>query len=112
MRLRSFFVFAAVPALLIACSVIVTDDVPAYHCSGDDPSACPDGLVCYAPTGTCISPSLLDAGELPREDRDPIEAGPVPAGGRCNSDTDCTTALCGTSSMLTTAVTPGSTRVC
>ncbi len=109
---------ASVAVLLAGCSLIVPAEVPTYRCSGDDPSACPSGLVCDSVALVCVSPSsIVDGGdeeEVPEEDGGPDArndadgpSGPSPVGGSCVEDSDCASGLlCGTSTILTTAIVP------
>jgi len=105
-------------AALGGCSLIVPGEVPEYRCLGADPTSCPTGLVCDPVSLLCVStPSQGDGGDedlLPDEeagldagrDRD-APSGPSPIGGDCIVDGDCALGLlCGTSTLLTTAVVP------
>ncbi len=108
----------AIVAALAGCSLIVPGEVPSYHCTASDPASCPSGLVCDPASLVCVLPSSQDdAGD---DDVNPEEeagldagrdqdapTGPSPLGGNCIVDGDCETGLlCGTSTLLTTAIVP------
>lgn len=109
---------ASIAVLLAGCSLIVPGEVPSYRCSGEDPSACPTGLVCDSVALVCVSPSsIVDGGDeqaVPVEDAGPdvvgeedAPSGPSPVGGSCVDDSNCASGLlCGTSTILTTAIVP------
>lgn len=109
--------FVAAMLALAGCSIIVPSSVPAYHCLPGDPAACPASLVCDPTTLRCVGAGADgDAGDVDVTE-DPADAGddlpvdgalrPSPLGGKCVVDGDCEDGLlCGTSTLLTTAIVP------
>jgi hypothetical protein len=103
------------PGWLVACSLIVTDELPSFHCTGSDPSACPTGLVCNSTTSTCEAP--VDGAVVDQDGGDAAigenEGGPASLGASCENDGDCKAGLlCGTSTILTTTIVPADGRIC
>jgi hypothetical protein len=115
-RLRRAMFYALATALgLAGCSVLVPSEVPDFHCTAGGALSCPSGLVCDATLLVCVAPSNADAGDDVVSDEDASDAstdrdpttGPSPLGGDCVVDGDCETGLlCGTSTLLTTAIVP------
>ena len=121
-RVRRTIYAAAVTAWLVGCSLIVPGEVPEFRCSAADPSACPSGMVCDTASLLCVSPTSLtdggddepaieeDGGEDAKSDRD-APGGPSQIGGDCVVDGDCESGLlCGTSTILTTAIVPANSK--
>ena len=107
----------------VGCSVIVGNDVPDFGCSVDAPGVCPTGLHCDVSAKKCVAtdgstpidePADDDAGDGPPGktetgvDAD-AETGPYALGAACRLDTDCKSKLCGSSTVLTTAIAPTAT---
>ncbi|MBX3207989.1 MAG: hypothetical protein KF764_23280 [Labilithrix sp.] len=120
LRVRRTLFATAVTVVLVGCSLIVPSEVPAYRCTGEDPSSCPSGTVCDTASLTCVSPSALpeagadddddDAAGDASPDRDG-PSGPSPIGGDCVVDGDCAAGLlCGTSTILTTQIVPANSK--
>lgn len=116
-RARRTIYAAALTASLIGCSLIVPSEVPEFRCTAADPTSCPSGTVCDTATLLCVSPSSLTdgGGDEPAVEDDGGDAttdrdgpgGPAPLGGACVVDGDCESGLlCGTSTILTTAIVP------
>ncbi|MBX3185615.1 MAG: hypothetical protein KF819_01315 [Labilithrix sp.] len=112
---------AIATAAIFGCSLIVPGDVPEFRCTGTDPSSCPPGTTCDTTTSKCVSDAgapVEDAGELDAgEDAQPDaqeggEAGPLDLGGACRVNEDCKSRICGTSTILTTAITGGPGPIC
>lgn len=113
---------AALAIGLAGCSLIVPGELPRFHCTGSDPSACPSGLVCDTATLVCVTPSSLtdasDGDVLPDDEagtdaksEDASPPGPAAIGGSCVVDRDCASGLlCGSSTILTTAIVPVNTK--
>jgi hypothetical protein len=123
--MKRWFAVAAIALVpILACSAIVTGEIPEFACSSNDPSACPPNNVCDLTLGRCV----LDAGapdEAGDDETSPTEggkdgpvegseAGPAALGAACGSDGDCASGLCGDSQLLTTDITSGSicTQTC
>jgi hypothetical protein len=116
---RGLAIAAAGVVCLVGCQLIVSSDVPEFHCTTEDPSGCPTGLVCDLSAQLCVtSVSPIDGGaEGGPEDGDATDAGkrdadsgPLRAnvGEKCAAR-DCKAGLiCGTSTILTTAIVPTS----
>lgn len=107
----------ALLALGAGCSVIVPGDLPSYKCTVGDPASCPTGLACDPTSLGCVASSEVpDADEdtQPDDTRDASPDGPTPLsplGGACVADDDCQSGLlCGSSSVLTTAIVPANTE--
>ncbi len=108
-------------AALAGCELIVPSALPTYACSPSD-GACPSGMTCDVASGTCVSGGAGD--DAPSDDggddgaggdaRPDADSGPslVALGGACRLDTDCTSKLCGTSTILTTSITTGTGPIC
>lgn len=116
-RRRWLPALALAPCLVASCSILVPNEVPDYQCIGSDPSSCPSGFVCDAVSLLCVTPAALVEGGPDVEQRpdagsgdatnDREKPGPADVGGNCVLDTDCKTGLlCGTSTILTTAIVP------
>lgn len=118
--------FSAV-ALAIAgagCSLIVSGDVPEFHCAGTDPSACPTGMSCDLTKALCVtSLASVDASDESEDDapadedvRDAAKeaeaGGPADLGAKCRIDADCKSRMCGSSTTLTTAITATTGPIC
>jgi hypothetical protein len=114
-----------VSALVLAltgggCSLLISDDIPDFHCSADTPSACPSGLRCDTSISRCVSAD----GSMPIEDagdeETPVigdggreaDAGPLDLGSPCRLDGECKSKLCGTSTILTTDITSTTGPIC
>jgi len=113
---------AALAALAAGCSLIVGSDVPEFTCASASASACPSGLTCDLTTKKCVAPTDgaipsetggddagEDAGDGSAVDAD---AGPLDLGSACRVNDDCKSKLCGTSTILTTAITTASGPIC
>lgn len=119
---RALAYASAATMALVGCSLIVPGDVPEYRCTAGDPASCPSGFVCDGATLLCVSGSTPpDAGEedVVEDDEAGTDAGldrdapsgPSPLGGDCVVDGDCTSGLlCGTSTLLTTAIVPANSK--
>lgn len=106
-------------ALLFGCQVLVPSDLPEFSCASTDPGACPNGMVCDANLGRCITPSAVidedagdaeDDGDGGTDARPDQDAGPAELGATCVVDGDCKSKLCGTSTVLTTAIVPTNSK--
>lgn len=94
---------------LIGCSLLVPSSLPDYRCSGADPSVCPEGMVCDTVSLLCVAPTDIVPPELDASE----DAAPHPegVGGNCINDDDCSgDLLCGTSTLLTTAIVTGNSK--
>ncbi len=104
------------------CSLLVSGDVPDYRCAGTDPSACPSGLTCDVVSHRCVSNAAVEeAGivedgafdmEVPDVVTDGPPAGPLALGAKCRIDNDCKSKICGSSTVLTTAITSTTGPIC
>jgi hypothetical protein len=122
--LRHAAAAAAFVALAVfGCQAIIGGDPPAFTCASADPSACPDGMTCDLGAGRCVG--ATDAGDeettdLPDADASAVlrdaradqDAGPARMGTPCRVDGDCASKLCGTSAMLTPAITQSDGPLC
>ncbi len=122
-RIRSVLACSVATTMaLVGCSLIVPSEVPEYRCSGVDPTSCPSGLVCDTTRLLCVPPATQpdgsdddvpideDAGTDAGADSD-APSGPSPLGGHCVVDGDCRSGLlCGTSTILTTAIVPANSK--
>jgi hypothetical protein len=93
--------------VLVGCEFIVSNDLPTYTCTGTDPTSCPSGMFCDPTSSTCRSSSdpVPEGGPLP--ERVDTETGPAPLlamGKNCTADKECQSGLCGTPSVLTSAI--------
>lgn len=109
-------VVGAATSLVVSCSLLVPSDLPAYRCTGGDPSSCPPTMVCDEARELCVTPreplpddpaadADLDA------DTEVVDGGTDSAptrsavGGGCIADRDCEAPLlCGTTKLLSTAI--------
>lgn len=123
MRRRSALraLLASAMSLALGCQLLVTADVPEFACTGADPSACPSGTTCDETVGRCVTPDASadaeedasDAGADVKPDNGPTLAG---LGEPCRIDAECSSRLCGSSTILTSVITatqgPICTRTC
>jgi hypothetical protein len=120
--------FAAVPLALVAlscsvggCEAIVTD--PAFACVGNDPSSCPPDQYCSGskcipcPDSGCVSVvggGGSDAGGPASEAGVQLDAPSGACGGAlgctCATATECTSHICGDTSVLSSLVSARSTE--
>lgn len=117
---RQSAAFWVLSTLVVAagCSVIVPNDIPAFHCTADDSSSCPAGLVCDPTSLVCVAEPTVE----PDDDDDSVEDagehdadadaphGPSPLGAGCVDNGDCASKLCGTTTVLTTAIVPNNSE--
>lgn len=106
----------------VGCSLIVDGDVPAFRCTGTDPSACPSGTACDTTLLRCVAIGTLP--DATDEDADTTEeagtedvktdkdapSGPAALGETCTLDGECKSGLCGSSTILTTAIVPANSK--
>jgi hypothetical protein len=109
---------SGVVALLVGCQMIVPGEIPEYRCTGADPSACPSGMTCDSVTERCVA-AISDTGDggtapVDAHDATPNREAAAPAasiGDNCLTDDDCKDGLlCGTSTILTTAIVSTSSK--
>lgn len=123
MTRKRALVGAVAAALLFGCQLLVGSDLPEFACASDAPSACPSGRVCDVSIGRCVDPSSIgvDATDEGQVDAPPpVEAGsdvdaasgPLGLGEKCRVDAECQSRICGTSTILTTAVVQTSGPIC
>lgn len=101
----------------LGCSIIVSGDLPEFACTGTAPSACPTGSVCDTRVGRCVSAASVedggpDVGDDENSDGEAGPTGPLALGAQCRVNDDCTTGLCGTSTLLTPTVTNTTGPIC
>lgn len=120
MRKRTIaaLVLAPLAAAIVACSAIVSNEVPEFKCAGTGPSDCPPGTVCDLGSGHCIV-DLGDGGGgdegVPVDEGgdgtpdDAADTGPIigQLGDPCATGADCASAICGTSTLLGATATVG-----
>lgn len=107
---------------LVGCTLIVPNEMPAYRCVVGEPSSCPSGLTCDSASLRCVAARAptdsgaqhvdddASAGADAKGEHDE-PAGPSPIGGDCVVDGDCAEGLlCGTSTILTTAIASASSK--
>jgi len=131
------FISAFSVCIYVGCNFLISPDVPEFRCASLDPSACPPSMTCDLDVGRCLprvapgsdgssvasrdNPGALnDAGVATpaapsvRTDASstqlPNRGGPL--GAACRVHDDCASFLCGTSTILTVAVTKGTGPVC
>jgi hypothetical protein len=101
--------------VLVGCELIVSGDLPTYTCTGTDPSSCPSGMTCNAATSTCV-PSTDPGNEGGPSIDAPTERDTSPTlaaiGAPCTTDVACQSNLCGTASVLTSAIVTDQGSVC
>jgi hypothetical protein len=108
----------AFTSVLIGCELIVSDTVPDFQCTPGDDTSCPANLVCDPSSLTCVT-SLVEAGTSTSSGGDDggpdvtkPEGGPTSngLGAPCDTSTLCADGLlCGTPTLLTTAIAPKAT---
>jgi hypothetical protein len=110
---------------IAGCTLLVTGDVPAFHCM-DTASACPPGLRCDTATMLCVASVTVppvEAGQPDSNDApydaetsapDAADGAVVPAnlGSKCRLDDECKSGLCASSTELTTAITATTGPIC
>lgn len=115
-------ILGAAVSLLASCSLLVPGELPAYRCAGTDPSSCPPAMVCDEATQLCVLPEPIDggdeedvedSGDFDGDGGDSGPAEPSDIGGSCVADRDCKAGLlCGTRTILTTAIATGADGTC
>jgi len=106
-------------ALVGGCQLIVPSDVPEFKCAGTDPSACPTGMACDLAAGKCVAaaasivpeggdPDVIEEGKDAAPDQD--AGGLADLGATCVVNADCKSKLCGTATILTTAIVPANQK--
>lgn len=105
-------------AWVVACSLIVPSELPDVKCASADPSACPSGMTCDLAAGRCITGAIIEPDSGDEDVVPPTDGGLdadgatdlAPLGASCVVDSDCKSGLCGTSTIMTTAIISGSSK--
>jgi hypothetical protein len=93
-------------ASAFGCQFLVPNDLPAFSCAEDSPSACPTGSRCDVGAGRCVEVTVDPPDAPPPDARPDAPEGPRDVGGRCTDNASCKAGLlCGTSTILTAAIT-------
>lgn len=104
--------FSSLATTVVGCSVIVSSDPPAYSCSeGATAPACPSGSSDVTPPDDAPVEETGDDGGGDTSTKD-VDAGPLPAGSPCRVNDDCASKICGTSTILTNAITGTPGPIC
>lgn len=119
---RFSFAFAVLTVVGAGCSAIVSGDVPQYTCVVGVDNACPPGQTCN--NGLCsVATDATTTEDTSTEETSTTEggtdtgkpdgdAGPLALGTACRVNGDCASKLCGTSTVLTNAITGGPGPIC
>ncbi|MBS2019430.1 MAG: hypothetical protein JST00_41595 [Deltaproteobacteria bacterium] len=128
MRARPFgrvlFALTSLTIVGLGCSAIVSSDVPQFKCSTPGSTTeCPPGQSCNE-SGLCVvatdgtapddageETSTEDASDGEASTQD-VDAGPLALGTACRVNGDCQSKLCGTSTILTNAITGTPGPIC
>jgi len=91
---------------LLSCQFLVPNEIPSFGCAADEPGACPGQMRCDVSVGRCVDDVTSGEAGPTADARTDAPDGPRDVGGRCTEAASCRPGLlCGTSTILTAAIT-------